>query len=255
MKQNCINYDLLKRTNKGWNDGKYNSQQVVGSIMGFIKKFDPKSKRELIDSYYKSGEEREVIAKKKYSDCPIDLCDPTAVRKAELQKLNYHTDEIFALNNDYGRTEEYIVKLSEDFAKDQNLDENTALQQTMHRLFTETFRGAFFENEVCRYLNRTYPFLNFRKADSYEDSHYAVDLIAEKDGDLSVGVQIKPLTYLAKESFQHKENKEKNDAFERDTHKKVIYAFYKASGLTEDTWNTDFVIVSHDDQKLLNTLK
>lgn len=240
----------LSKTNKVWNELMFNSQHVVGSVMGIIKKYNPKTIDEFKEFYYKSGEERETHIKEIQHEYWINLDNPTEIREAVINN-KYSLRNIFDLNNDYGRTRAYIKLLAKDFARVANLSEEEAFEQVEHRLFYESFKGELLEQKAIKNLRTKYPNVLFRKATQHEDSYYAVDFIGEQAGKVMLGVQVKPCTYLYKEEFQHKENRNKNELFKKDYGAEVVYSFYGGNPGTEKRNSTEYFLISHNDEELL----
>ena len=248
-----MNFDktLFAKTNLPWNDGHFNSQHVVGAMMGFVKSDDFQTVTEFKESYFESGKERERIIADKFRNYPINLNEPNEIRNAVLCKSKYLTKEVFELNNNYGRTPEFIRKVAEDFATQQKLSFEIAMLHVERRLFNQTYAGQHAENVELAKLRNTYKNITFRKATPYEDSFYAVDLIGEVDGKIVIGVQVKPIKYLLNKKFQHEENQIKNNKFENDYQVKVAYLYYLQN---EDTLDIIAEIMSHADEDLLEKI-
>lgn len=242
---------LLSKTNPTWNNCKFNSQQVIGSTMGILKAHTVKSEAEYINLYYELGEIRDKIIAEKFSDFPINLNDPNEIRQAVLTN---HTilNDVFDLNNNYGRTREFIENVAKDFAEEAKIDYDLALRQVEHRIFTESFKGEGIENLCLEYFKKDNPNLCFRKATQAEDGRYATDIICERDGKIVLGIQVKPFSYLLKEDFQHKENERKNLKFENDTNAKVIYYYYFTSDKSDRPYGFVTGKLSHVDEELLS---
>lgn len=257
--------NLLMTTNGIWNECAFNSQYNLGGIMAIARRVKPVDAHDLSIKYMQSGEQLKSLIQEfpeqtqKLLNDPIKMRDyALAINKKDRYKIMAYQDmmpaediqEIKQWLRMYGRSKEYLQGVVKDFsatAIDNHcylVSDEEARLQVFHRLFEETYRGYRQEESSKQRLKDLFTSLNFEDAPDKFDGAYAVDLLGRKNGELVVGVQVKPTTYLASKSasakYTHEMNTKKNQQFQDKFKVPVIYFYYANDNdfMSANDWRT-----------------
>jgi hypothetical protein len=195
-----ISPEKFRFTNSIWNELKLNSPQSVGYVAALIESKDFKDKEEWEEFYYNSGENRINILKNLSIGNNVD---------------NFNTG--------YGRTKNELyekgVTLYNAIKSNNPLDLTIkdCVECVRYRVICETWNGVVIrEKNTIKSLEESYPELVFKKVSGDIDYEYAIDYEVFLNGELVLGIQIKPKSYLGSASYIKKAkdvNKYKNEKY------------------------------------------
>ncbi len=187
--------EKFRYTNSIWNELKLNSPQSVGYVAALIESKDFKDKEEWEEFYYSSGEKR----------------------------LEYISNNIEVVNTSFGRTKNELyekgVVLYNAIKNNNSLDLTMAdcVECVRYRVICETWNGVVIrEKNTIKSLEESYPELVFKKVSGEIDYEYAIDYEVFLNGELVLGIQIKPKSYLGSAPYIKKAkdvNKYKNEKY------------------------------------------
>lgn len=221
----------FQSTNLLWNQVRFNSPFLWGYISQLATKKDFKERKEWLDYYFKSGEER----LEKISKLPKDV---------QHKLLNFSVDppkdltkEQLSLNYNYGRTKKECVEMSEimyELIKDQIPDISFEEWRSMvsHRTLGETWNGVVArERNTATVLEESIP-IKLTKTSGQDDYAYAIDYELMSKDRLIGAVQIKPISYLksSQMSKAKKANLEKNKKYTQKKNVPVLYVYSEHDG-------------------------
>lgn len=238
--ENTMDKDKFQYTNRIWNDTRLNSSWSVGYVSDIINRKHFRTKEEWVQFYYKSGEDRLKAVKE------LNLSEIDKSMLFSGNSYNSLPNEIKDLNYRYGRTRESLIYkgklLYQAVLKDGNkldLTEEECIYAVFFRVLGETWNGVVVrENNTMNYLNNKLikhgQNVTISKTEGSFDYKYEVDFEIYKDSNLICGIQVKPISYQngnTTELIKTKEiNKIKNDAYENEFKRKVLYVYSKTNG-------------------------
>lgn len=230
----------FKKTNKYWNDLRLNTSWSVGRVTHLIQQRHFNSKEEWESFYYQTGYER--------LDKIQQLDSETKDKLLRLQP-NYRLNEEYrSLNTECGRTPEALKYkgqlLYEAMIKDGETITLAICQEAVrYRVICETWNGVVIrERQTIDYLSawlkqRTQLPFEFKKTDSECDYRYEVDYELFINGQLVLGIQIKPATYQGNANYlaeAKRINYFKNKKYTETFHVPVLYVYSKYHGKVEN---------------------
>lgn len=104
-----------------------------------------------------------------------------------------------------------------------------AFAYVKHRIIGQTWNGMLNEIALVKELQQQFPNLTFEKADYNKDEQYFTDFECFSNGNLILGLQIKPITYKLMSSpyqLQAKENHNKQRELYKSVYKVPHFIIY-----------------------------
>ena len=216
-------------TNKLWNDYCFNSTFNIGNLTYLYRKSKVRNYKDFFEWYIKDGEDRKKEIRKLKKNNQLEL-QTIKTKKIKIKDIKYSELNVFK-----GRTVDDLFKIAKEFQ--QKLKENgkeLSLTKTYKyvfiRVFYETSLGVEKEYQVKENLEKLFPKLIFKEADTEKDIKYSLDLEVYKDEKQICGLQIKSYKYYISTTNINKEikdmNREKHMKYYKDTNKKIYYIYY-----------------------------
>ncbi len=218
---NHLNQSKFRRTNGTWNELMLNDPWSVGYVSRLIESRSFDNKEDWESFYYDSGKERI----KKMSSLSLknqDLLNNEGLIKYDKERVHRFTEGFKDLNWSYGRTKlELQLKGELLYIHIRNKHQDITLQDcesaVRYRVICDTWNGIVLrEHNTVTRLRARYPDIDFRKMDGDFDYKYGVDYELYKTDELLCAVQIKPKSYLRRNSYIEKArmaNKKKNQYY------------------------------------------
>lgn len=216
-----IDADKFRSTNAPWNNLMLNDPWSVGYVTTLIELGQWQKKEDWEDSYYESGQQRELEISKLSQDKQNVLNDESLIRvnKNAVSQLSL---DLKNLNTQYGRTKERLQKKGQilyDSVKNNELGLtlDDCIECVRFRIICETWNGVIVrERNTIQSLKKVFPNTEFKKVSGEMDYAYAVDYELYKNGNLTAAIQIKPQSYTWNAPYIQKArnaNKNKNKEY------------------------------------------
>lgn len=215
-----------------------NDPWSVGFVSRLIESRPFNTKEEWESFYYDSGKERA----KKMSTFSLKnqaLLNNESLIKYEKDRVHRFTQGFKELNWSYGRTKlELQLKGELLYNRVSNKYHDISLQDCQaavrYRVICDTWNGIVLrEHNTIKRLEERYTDIDFRKKDGDFDYTYGVDYELYKMDELLCAIQIKPKSYLYRNSYIEKArtaNQKKNQSYTATFGKSVYNVISKLDG-------------------------
>lgn len=216
--------NIYRKTNRVWNQYRFNKRENIGYSMELIKTCKPKTPDEWQQFYQKSGEEAYLLNKKKTFK--------------SLAELKQYVQEVKC---SHGKTKEDLLELAKVFQEKLkenkiDLDIETCFNYVYIRAVDEAFIGYQREMTAFELLDTFCKKnkLSLVDTDSFTDIKYGVDYEIYNGDKLIAGIQVKSSIYKKAVSSKVKltdiENSDKllkriNSKYTKDKMVPVLYAY------------------------------
>lgn len=216
----------FRKTNKLWNECRFNSPYLIGPIMKLAKNSGAKNWIEFKEYYFVSGNKRDDY----YLE---DGINPTYILTKTGQLRFIKNNKEMKM----GRSEQFINDLIKDWEsclKMNGFDVSYEFARisVYQRIFVDTMKGHEMETYICDLLNNIYKQFEFKKASPMIDESYNVDIECYYKNERVCGIQVKPISYLKGKKNQEGVkmaqtiNDNKNDSYLCNFGASVFYVYY-----------------------------
>ena len=178
----------------------------MGYVSYLIEGLSDTDEASWVSYYYNSGVKRRNILSNLSANTQ-DIMNNRLLPYLDRAKFDDITDDLKAVNYNYGRTEEdlsYKGEILYHHCKKSNI--NITIDQVQecvsYRVLGETWNGIILrEKNTVDSLSKIFPTLEFEKTQAAFDHQYAVDYNVYLGTRLVCGIQIKPKSYLSNKSY------------------------------------------------------